>query len=88
VAMRVCAQGIEEWMGRLPSPRRPEDRASPARRPGFSGKISVGPSGWGALLAPRETGRGTGLGGVGLERLVYSGRRVGKFCGTPCSVFR
>jgi hypothetical protein len=45
VAVRVCAQGIEEWTVRLPGPRRPADRASPARRLGFSGEVSVGPSG-------------------------------------------
>jgi hypothetical protein len=68
VVVRVCAQGIEEWMVRLPGPRRLADKACPARRPGFSGEISVGRSSLGALLASRETGRGTRLGGVGLER--------------------
>jgi hypothetical protein len=70
VAMRVCAQGIEEWTGRLPGPLRPADRASLAMRLGFSGEVSVGPSSWGASLAPRDIGRGTRLGRVGMEWLL------------------
>jgi hypothetical protein len=81
VVVRVCAQGIKEWTVILPGPRRLADRASLARHLGFSGDVLVGPSGWGALLASRETGRGTGLGGVGLEWSGYGGRCIGELVG-------
>jgi hypothetical protein len=68
VALRVCAQGMEEWTGRLPCLRAPVGEGGPARYSGFSGEVLFGSSGWEALLASREVGWGTGFGGVGLER--------------------
>jgi hypothetical protein len=61
----------------LPGPCAPVGEGGPARCSGFSGKVPFGPSGWEALLASREAGRGTELDGVGLEWPVYGGRCVG-----------
>jgi hypothetical protein len=81
VAVKVCVQGIEEWTGRLLDPRAPAGEGGPVRYSGFSGEVLLGPSGWEALLAFREVGRGAGLGGVGLERPSYSGCRVSELVG-------
>jgi hypothetical protein len=77
----VCAQGIEEWTVRLPSPRVLAGEGGPAKCFVFSGEVPFGSSGWEALLASREAGRGAGLDRVGLEWPDYSGRRVGKLAG-------
>jgi hypothetical protein len=63
-------QGIDEWMVRLPRPREPADGTSPARCFGFSSEVLFGLSGWEALLASREAGRGVRLDRVRLVWLV------------------